>query len=47
MIKFFKLFFLVLFFFNSNAKANIPEFELWLKSFKILAKKQGISETTN
>ncbi len=46
MIKFFKLFFLVLFFFNSNAKSNIPEFELWLKSFKILAKKQGISEST-
>ena len=46
MIKFFKLFFLILFFFSSNSKANTPEFDLWLNDFKLLAKKEGVSEST-
>jgi membrane-bound lytic murein transglycosylase B len=46
MIKFFKVFFLILFFFSSNSKANTPEFDLWLNDFKLLAKKEGVSEST-
>ena len=46
MIKFFKVFFLILLFFSSNSKANTPEFDLWLNNFKLLAKKEGISEST-
>jgi len=46
MIKFFKAFFLILFFLHSNVKANTPEFDLWLNDFKILAKKNGISDST-
>ena len=46
MNKFFKVFFLLLFFFNSAAKANNPEFNLWLDDFKLFAKKQGVSDRT-
>ena len=46
MIKFFKVFFLILFFFTSSVKASIPEFDLWLNNFKLLAKKKGISDDT-
>jgi len=46
MIKFFKVFFLILLFFSSNSKANTPEFDLWLDDFKLLAKKEGVSEST-
>ena len=46
MIKFFKIFLLILFFFTFSVKANTPDFDLWLNNFKLLAKKQGISERT-
>ena len=46
MIKFFKLFFLVLFFFNFTGVATTNDFQLWLNDFKLLAKKNGISEST-
>ena len=46
MIKFFKAFFLILFLFHSNAKANTIEFDLWLNNFKLLAKDNGISDNT-
>jgi len=46
MLKLFKIIFLLLFFFNSVSKANVPEFNLWLKDFKLLAKKHGVSENT-
>ena len=46
MIKFFKVFFLIIFFFNFNLKANTPDFNSWLNNFKLLAKKNGISDST-
>ncbi len=46
MNKFFKVFLLLLFFFNSSAKANNLEFNVWLNNFKLFAKKEGISEKT-
>ncbi len=46
MIKFFKVFFFILFFFNFTGVAFTNEFQLWLNDFKLLAKKNGISEST-
>ena len=46
MMKFFKVFFLITFFFNSNLIANTPEFDAWLSDFKLVAKKNGISDST-
>ena len=41
-----KIFFLLLFFFNLNYPAYSSNFDAWLKNFKIVAKKNGISDRT-
>ena len=41
-----KIFFLLLFFFNLNCPAYSSNFDAWLKNFKIVAKKNGISDRT-